>query len=427
MGDVDKLQEADEAAAQRAEAARAKRRERSRKELREQPVRPQLAAQARVTRTLALSQVHAGENIRTDLPEIQELALSIREVGLLTPLLVRPWNDDASADGPLPKDAAPALDQYRLIAGHRRHAALNALADAEVDGVGEVPCEVREGLSEAEVYALMLTENVQRVPLEPLQAARALRLLLDLNEGMDAATLARSLGLRPAWASTHLKLLDLPQDIQDRLEAGDLSVTIADLLRRGTASGRIDEAKASELAKQVAKGEITAAQARREAGPAPKQQPNTVEPKTVPMGPDGKPLAQAPAGGTDDDSGTWQDMSEAQARGGDMPPRPATPLGDRTNPYVPDGTPIAPKAKQVTQDAVASSVANPPVVPWEDRLDAYLLGRALREWAPDEYLDDLGIDRIQTDAYAMMLGFEERIAAIRHVSAMLMEAEAASV
>lgn len=420
MGDVDKLQEADEAAAQRAEAKQAKRRERDRAELREQPQRPGLATRRQATRDVPLACVHPGDNIRTDLPEVQELALSIREVGLLTPLLVRPWNDAADADGALPREADASTQQYRLVAGHRRHAALRALVEAEVEGFDEVPCDVREGLTEAEVYALMLTENVQRVPLEPLQAARALRLLLDLNEGIDAATLARSLGLRPAWASTHLKLLDLPQEVQDRLEAGDLSVTIADLLRRGTATGRIDEAKATELAKQVAKGEITAAQVKREAGPAPK--PNTQDPRTVALGPDGRPIEADGA-----DAGTWQDLSESAARGGDLP-RPATPLsGDRANPYVPDGSPIAPAAKQVDKADVARSQANPPVVPWEDRLDAYLLGRALREWAPDAYLDELGIDRVQTDAYAMMLGFEERIAAIRHVSAMLMEREASAV
>lgn len=419
MSDVDKLQVAEEEAAQRAEAKAAKQRERRARELRETPQRPDLALRPRTTRMLPLDRVHPGDNIRIDLPEIQELALSIREVGLLTPLLVRPWND---ADGDLPAGADGAAEQYRLVAGHRRHAALTALVEAEVDGFAEAPCEVREGLTEAEVYALMLTENVQRVPLEPLQAARALRLLLDLNEGMDVATLARSLGLRPAWATTHLKLLDLPQEVQDRLEAGDLSLTIADLLRRGTSTGRIDDQQATELAKQVAKGEITAAQVRREAGPAPK--PNTQAPRTVPTGPDGRPL-DAP----DVDSATWQSMSEAAARGGE-PSRPATPLSARENPY--SGTDAAAPAAGMKPAEAAKAVRGPtppapPVIPWEDRLDAYLLGRALREWAPDEYLDELGIDRVQTDAYAMMLGFEERIAAIRHVSAMLMDLEANAV
>ncbi len=422
MGDVDDLQVAEEKAAQREEAKKAERRERKAKELREAPLRGGLASRARLTRQIPIGQLHPGDNIRLDLPEIQELALSIREVGLLTPLLVRPWNDAKEADGPLPKEADGSLEQYRVVAGHRRHAALAALTEAEVEGFDEVPCEVREGLTEAEVYALMLTENVQRVPLEPLQAARALRLLLDLNPELGAGELARSLGLRPAWASTHLKLLDLPQEVQDRLEAGDLSVTIADLLRRGTDAGRIDEQRAAELAKQVAKGEITAAQVKREAGPAPK--PNSPAPKTVGVGPDGKPLEEIAQ-----DDATWQSLSEASVRGGEFD-RPATPLSGRENPYAPGETIERVPGMKPADAAKAVSGPKPakaPVIPWEDRLDAYLLGRALREWATDEYLDDLGIDRVQTETYAMMLGFEERIAAIRHVSAFLMELDSASV
>lgn len=415
MSDVDKLQVAEEAAAQRAEEQAARTRERRASELRQAPQRPGLATRVRTTMVLPLAQVHPGENIRTDLPEIQELALSIREVGLLSPLLVRPWREDAAADGPLPADADPRRDQYRLVAGHRRHAALCALVAAGVEGFDEVACEVREGLSEAEAYALMLTENVQRVPLEPIQAARALRLLLDLNEGMDAATLARSLGLRPAWATTHLRLLDLPQEVQDRLEAGDLSVTIADLLRRGQATGRIDEDRTRELARKVASGEITTAQVREAAGPPPRA--NTPAPRTVQLGPDGRPAGEADAGGT------WQPLSEASVRGADLP-RPATPLSaaPRANPYAAGDT-IAPAAPAARAGGERDTPAGP-VVPWEDRLDAYLLGRALREWADDDYLDGIGIDRVQADAYAMMLGFEERVAAIRHLSARLMEREA---
>jgi ParB family chromosome partitioning protein len=417
MGDVDDLQAAEEKAAQRAEAKAAKQREKRATELREAPQRPHLTTRSRVTRGIPLAQVHPGENIRLDLPEIQELALSIREVGLLTPLLVRPWDTDADADGELPKGADAGIDQYRLVAGHRRHAALTAIVEAEIEGFDEVPCEVREGLTEAEAYALMLTENVQRVPLEPIQAARALRLLLDLNEGMDAATLARSLGLRPKWATRHLKLLDLPQEVQDRLEAGDLSVTIADLLRTGQSTGRINEDKVKELAQKVASGEITTAQARAEAGPPPK--PNTQAPKTVQLDEDGNPIEQ---------DSTWTDLSHAAVAGEYA--RPATPLSGRENPYA--AGEVIPRQPGLQPAEAAKAVSGPkpakaPVIPWEDRLDAYLLGRALREWATDEYLDDLGIDRVQAEAYAMMLGFEERIAAIRHVSAFLMERDASAV
>src|SRR5690606_34201175 len=160
MSDVDDLQIAEEKAAQRAEAKAAKQREQRAKELRQTPQRPGLATRPRVTSSLALGQIHPGENIRLDLPEIQELALSIREVGLLTPLLVRPWDTDPAADGALPAEADDAAEQYRLVAGHRRHAALTALLDAGLEEFAHAPCEVREGLSEAEAYALMLTENV---------------------------------------------------------------------------------------------------------------------------------------------------------------------------------------------------------------------------------------------------------------------------
>lgn len=419
MGDVDKLQVAEEAAAQRAEEAEAQQRERRMQELRETPLRPGLAARSRTGRGIPLAAVHPGDNIRLDLPEIQELALSIREMGLLTPLIVRPWDVQPGGDGELPREADPALDHYRLVAGHRRHAALTALVEAGLDEFGEVPCEVREGLTVAEAYALMLTENVQRVPLEPIQAARALRLLLDLNEGMDAATLARSLGLRPAWTTTHLKLLDLPQEVQDRVESGDLSVTIADLLRRGRSTGRIDEDTAKELARKVASGEITSAEVRQQAGPPPR--PSTPAPRTVLAG------AEAAVGGPGT-SASWQALSDAAVRGRDVP-RPPTPLSaeQRQNPYATGDSTTPTPSTTATPGGDGTRGRSEPVIPYEDRLDAYLLGRALREWADEDYLDELGIDRVQAETYATMLGFEERVAAIRQLSATLMERDAALV
>lgn len=402
MSDVDKVQIAEEAAAQRAEEAETAKAEKRANALRREPLRS-TATKARGTREVGLDQIHAGDNIRLDLPEIQELARSIREVGLLTPLVVRPWDDAPDADGPLPRSADTSAPQFRLIAGHRRLAALNALLEAGVLHFNAATCEVREGLSEAEYYALMLTENVHRVPLEPVQAARALRLLLDLNENLDAASLARSLGLKPAWAQTHLKLLDLPAEVLERVEAGDLSVTIADLLRKGQAAGRIDEGKMVDLAAKVASGEITKAQVRTEAGPA--KAPNTQAPKTVALGVDGKPVQDAP-------DGSW---GEPVMQGGELDrvPRPATPLS-------------GPSPRAMSKEFQEEIDKAPAAVelPLEERLDVYLLGRALREWADDDYLDHLGIDRSQCEAYAAALDFEERIGGIRHMSYVLMENDA---
>ncbi|MCW2950423.1 MAG: ParB domain protein nuclease, partial [Thermoleophilia bacterium] len=366
------------------------------------------ATKARGTRDLGLDQIHAGENIRVDLPEIQELARSIREVGLLTPLIVRPWDTAGDADGPLPKTAEPDVEQYRLIAGHRRLAALNALLDAGVLHFNSATCEVREGLSDAEYYALMLTENVQRVALEPVQAARALRLLLDLNRDLDAGSLAKSLGLKPSWAQTHLKLLDLPSEVLERVESGDLSVTIADLLRKGQAAGRIDEQKMVDLAAKVASGEITKAQVRNEAGPAPKPI-NTQAPKTVAMGADGRPAERAA-------DGSWGEPIMSGGSELERTPRPATPLS---------GPSPRAMSKEFAEEIEAAPAATE--LPLEERLDVYLLGRMLRDWADDDYLDTLGIDRVQCEAYAAALDFEERIGAIRHASWVLSERELAGV
>ncbi|MBC7461612.1 MAG: ParB N-terminal domain-containing protein [Thermoleophilia bacterium] len=404
MSDVDQVQIAEEAAAQRAEAAEAEKAQKRGDALRREPLRA-TATKARGTREVGLDQIHAGDNIRLDLPEIQELARSIREVGLLTPLIVRPWDTAADADGSIPQSADQSVEQYRLIAGHRRLAALNALLDAGVLHFNAATCEVREGLSEAEYYALMLTENVQRVPLEPVQAARALRLLLDLNEELDASQLAKSLGLKAAWAQTHLKLLDLPAEVLERVEAGDLSVTIADLLRKGQTAGRIDETRMIDLAAKVASGEITKAQVRTEAGP-PK---NTQAPRTVAMGADGTPVER-------DADGSWGEPVMRSGSELDRTPRPATPLSGPS--------PRAMSKEFADELDQAPAIAELPI---EEQLDVYLLGRVLREWGTDDYLDTLGIDRTQCEAYASALDFEERIGAIRHASWVLMENQRAGV
>lgn len=426
MSDVDKLQLAEEAAAQRADQARVAERERQAAELREQPLRA-TAGKARTAASLALAQIHPGDNIRTDLPEIQELALSIRELGLLTPLLVRPWDAAAHADGALPAGADSSMQHYRLVAGHRRYAALSSLSEAGIDEHDPVRCEIREGLSEAETYALMLTENVQRVPLEPIQAARALRLLLDLNEDMTVASLARWLGLRPAWAQLHLKLLDLPDEVQARVESGDLSITIADLLRRAQSTGRLDEDKVLDLAAKAARGEITSAQVKAEAGPP--RQPNTLAPKTVQLGPDGKPVEPAAA---------FDPRSVDGGRPATVPRVDAEPWPEASWPKIAETTgaarlsaPAHPgdermaRAQEQTRERRSPDEAGTLGDALAARLDSYLLGRALADWADDEYLADLGIDREQTEAYAAALSADERVMALRHLSLVLVRAEKA--
>lgn len=133
-----------------------------------------------------------------DQDAIQELAESIGQFGLLQPIL-----------------AAPAGDRYRIIAGERRfRAAMKA-------GLSEVPVLVRD-LPEHRRRLAALTENLQREDLNAMEAAEAVRLLMDegsLTQEEVAGMLGKS---RPAVANL-LRLLQLDGKVQDMVRSGQLS------------------------------------------------------------------------------------------------------------------------------------------------------------------------------------------------------------
>ena len=130
---------------------------------------------------------------------LEELAVSIRSQGIVQPLLVRP-----AAEG-----------SYEIVAGERRWRA------AKLAGLSEIPVLVRQ-LSDMEVMAAALIENLQREDLNPLEAARAmasLRAQFGLSQDALATTLGKS---RPAIANA-LRLLNLNAEAQDALEKGHIS------------------------------------------------------------------------------------------------------------------------------------------------------------------------------------------------------------
>ena len=130
---------------------------------------------------------------------LEELVASIRSQGIVQPLLVRP-TDDA---------------RYEIVAGERRWRA------AKQAGLTDIPVLVRR-LSDKEVMAAALVENLQRDDLTPLEEARALAALrshFGLSQDELASTLGKS---RPAIANS-LRLLNLNSDAQDALEKGLIS------------------------------------------------------------------------------------------------------------------------------------------------------------------------------------------------------------
>ncbi len=133
--------------------------------------------------------------------ELDALAQSIREKGVLQPLLVRPVTDD---------DAA-----FELVAGERRWRA------AQRVGLHEVPVTVRV-LADTEAFEIALVENLQREDLSPLEEAEAYQRLVT-EFGRTQASLAEAVGKSRSHVANTLRLLSLPQPVRNQLDEGELS------------------------------------------------------------------------------------------------------------------------------------------------------------------------------------------------------------
>ncbi|WP_038048536.1 ParB/RepB/Spo0J family partition protein [Thermus caliditerrae] len=128
---------------------------------------------------------------------LEELAASIREKGLLQPLLVRPKGE-----------------AYELVAGERRFRA------AELAGLTEVPVVVRD-LTDQEALELALVENLQREDLSPVEEARGYQALLAM--GLTQEEVARRVGKARSTVANALRLLQLPEEALAALEEGRIT------------------------------------------------------------------------------------------------------------------------------------------------------------------------------------------------------------
>ena len=135
--------------------------------------------------------------------ELEELAQSIREKGILQPLLVRPLVAD---DGET---------SFELIAGERRWRA------SQRAGLHQVPVLVRE-LTDAETLEIALVENLQREDLSALEEAEAYTRLMR-EFGRNQTSLAEAVGKSRSHVANTIRLLSLPKSVQQMLESGALS------------------------------------------------------------------------------------------------------------------------------------------------------------------------------------------------------------
>ncbi|MEL6542534.1 MAG: ParB/RepB/Spo0J family partition protein [Pseudomonadota bacterium] len=154
---------------------------------------------------------------RFDEGALEELAASIAARGVIQPIIVRPKSDG----------------KFQLVAGERRWRA------AQKARLHEIPALVRD-LSEREVMALALIENLQREDLNPVEEARAYQRLSE-DEGMTQAEIARMVEKSRSHVANIQRLLALPTAVLDLVETGKLSM--------GHARALIGRDNAADLAK----------------------------------------------------------------------------------------------------------------------------------------------------------------------------------
>ncbi len=191
-------------------------------------------------------------NPRRDFDEsqLEELTGSIREKGVMQPLLVRPVEGEPQ--------------RFEIIAGERRWRA------AQKAGLGEVPVIVRE-VSDREALELAIIENVQRADLNPLEEAMGYGQLME-QFSYTQADLAQVIGKSRSHVANTLRLLRLPDDVRDMLARGELTagharalITAAD--PEGLAQRIVDEGlsvrDAEALGQEAAAEQGVAPRARR--------------------------------------------------------------------------------------------------------------------------------------------------------------------
>ena len=182
------------------------------------------------THTLRISEIEPNrKQPRQDFDEaaIAELADSIRQHGLIQPIVVRPMEEG-----------------YQIVAGDRRGRACRML------GMSDVPVVVKD-FTDEETAQIALIENIQRQDLNPVEEAAAYRALMD-EYGMTQEALSKAVGKSRSAIANSVRLLNLPDEIVEMLRKGKLSAGQA----KAIASADSEDTML-EIAKLAADGKIT--------------------------------------------------------------------------------------------------------------------------------------------------------------------------
>ena len=238
---------------------------------------------------------------------LKELAISIKEHGVIQPIIVRKIGE-----------------KYEIIAGERRYKASTMV------GLTQIPAIIKN-MDDKESSKVALIENLQRKDLTPIEEARTYQKILDLDE-MTQEELAKTMGKSQSAVSNKLRLLSLPEEVQDALLHEEISERHArSLLNLNNPRQQVDLLRkiiSSRMTVRDLDKEIKQLQAESAPTPAPASQPVQVQPTPV--------EAPKPSNNLEYLGGINHQVSPL------TPPKPETPI-------VQEAIPIAPVTNNVTQ------------------------------------------------------------------------------
>lgn len=159
---------------------------------------------------------------------IEKIANSIRQHGLLHPIVVKPM-----------------LNYFEIVAGYRRYLACKVLHWKKI------PCHI-VNLDEMQTFEIALVENIRRKSFTPFEEANAFKIYVSDHGWGSIAELSKKIGKSPSSIVKRIGLLDLPRDVLDEIDKSALSPSTAEELRPIK-----DSAKQSHLAKLIARQHLT--------------------------------------------------------------------------------------------------------------------------------------------------------------------------
>ena len=155
----------------------------------------------KVYKQIDINKIEANENQPRkvfDDDKIEELSLSIKENGLIQPIIVRKYKRN-----------------YQIIAGERRFRA------CKLAGLKTVPCVIKD-IDDKQVDTFAIIENIQREDLSPIEEANAYKMLMD-NYQMNQTELASKVGKKQSTVANKLRLLKLSDDVKFALKAKQIT------------------------------------------------------------------------------------------------------------------------------------------------------------------------------------------------------------